>query len=99
MVTLSGRAVAGASPVPYRPLTEAFLRAFRTTEPPKTRELAGFAGQLGRLVPAWRNGISGGADESPVLLGEAVVRLCRVVARNDGCLLLLEDLHWADVET
>jgi hypothetical protein len=34
-----------------------------------------------------------------VVLGEAVVRLLRVVAGQDGCLLVLEDLHWADPES
>ena len=97
--TLSGRAVAGASAVPYRPLTEAFLGAFRSVGAPKARELAGFGGQLGRLVPEWRSDVSGGADESPVLLGEAVVRLLRIVGGDGGCLLVLEDLHWADAET
>jgi DNA-binding CsgD family transcriptional regulator len=95
---LSGRAVPGASPVPYRPLTEAFLSAFRSAGPTEAPELAGFGGQLGRLVPAWGTG-GGGADESPVLLGEAVVRLLRLVGAERGSVLLLEDLHWADVET
>jgi DNA-binding CsgD family transcriptional regulator len=97
--TLSGRAADGSTVVPYRPLTEALLGAFRSTAPPSDRELAGFGGQLGRLVPQWRRHTSDGADESPILLGEAVVRLLRVLGGDDGCLLLLEDLQWADVET
>jgi class 3 adenylate cyclase/DNA-binding CsgD family transcriptional regulator len=96
---LSGRAVPSATPVPYRPLTEAFLGAFRSASPPTAPELAGFGGQLGRLVPEWRGDAPGGADESPILLGEAIVRLLRVVGGDDGCVLVLEDLHWADVET
>ena len=31
---LAGRCVPGAHPVPYRPLTEAFLHAFRSAPPP-----------------------------------------------------------------
>ena len=34
-----------------------------------------------------------------MLVGEAVVRLLRVLGGTAGCLLVLEDLHWADPET
>ena len=93
---LAGRAVPGPDPVPYRPLTEAFLGAFRAAPRPMAPELAGLGGQLGRLVPAWRDA---GVDESPLLLGEAVLRLLGRHGGNRGCVLVLEDLHWADAET
>src|SRR5689334_6205382 len=99
MVVLAGRAVPSETPVAYRPLTEAFAAAFRAGPPPEAPELVGFEGHLGRLVPAWGAGREGGADESPVLLGEAVARLLRVLGGDTGCVLLLEDLHWADSET
>lgn len=99
MTLVAGRAVPGGSPVPYRPLTEAFLAAFRSSGPPEAPELTGFSGHLGRLVPAWRTDTAGGADESPLLLGEAVVRLLRVVGEGRGSLLVLDDLQWADSET
>lgn len=95
---LTGRAVPGASPVPYRPLTEGFLAAFRDAPPPADATLTGFGTHLHRLVPAW-GGQAPAADESPVLLGEALVRLLRVGRPARGNLLLLEDLHWADPET
>src|SRR4051812_22835401 len=53
LFTLKGRAVEHASPTAYRPLTEAFLTAFRTTPPPSDATLDGFRNHLGRLVPAW----------------------------------------------
>jgi len=96
---LEGRAVPGASPLPFRPLTEAFLAAFRTEAPPDDRSLGGFGTHLGRLVPAWRDDTRTAAEESPVLLGEAVVRLLAVHGQEEGTVLLLEDLHWADAET
>ncbi|HUR77905.1 MAG TPA: AAA family ATPase [Acidimicrobiales bacterium] len=96
---LAGRSVPGETPVPYRPLTEALLGAFRDSPPPDAPELRGFRGQLARLVPAWAADERGGADESPVLLGEAVVRLLRLVGAGRGCVVILEDLHWADAET
>ncbi len=95
---LTGRAVPGDSPLAYRPLTEAFLGAFRSTTPPQDPALDGFAGHLGRLVPTWRTGAAA-AEESPVLLGEAIVRLLHAHGGERGSLLLLEDVHWADPET
>ena len=95
---LAGRAVPGASPLPYRPLTEAFLGAFRASGPPDDPALAGLGNHLGRLVPEWRTG-SASADDSPVLLGEAVVRLLAVHGAGRGTVLLVEDLQWADPET
>ena len=100
VLVLSGRAVPAGSPLPFRPLSEAMLVASRGKRPPDSPELAGFGGQLARLVPDWGTGdTTGGADTSPVLVGEAVVRLLRVLGGTAGCLLVLEDLHWADPET
>jgi len=100
VLVLSGRAVPAGSPLPFRPLSEAMLVASRGKRPPDSPDLSGFGGQLARLVPDWGTGDStGGADNSPVLVGEAVVRLLRVLGGAAGCLLVLEDLHWADPET
>jgi DNA-binding CsgD family transcriptional regulator len=96
---LSGRGVPSSVPSPYRPLTEAFASAFRSGRPAASPELAGFEGHIRRLVPGWDAGGSSGADESPVLLGEAAVRLLRLLGGASGCLLVIEDIHWADAET
>jgi len=99
---LTGRAVASAVPAPFRPFAEALVAAGRSGRlpggPAGSAELEPFLPALGRLVPDWRRAASA-ADESLVYLGEAVLRLLRVLARDDGCLLVLEDLHWADRET
>ena len=97
IAVLSGRASAGGSPSPYRPLRDAFLGAFRDRPLPATPSLEGFQGHLGRLLPSVA---APAAEDSPVLVAEAVVRLLDVLAGHDGGLLLvLEDLHWADPET
>ncbi|MFC5138659.1 ATP-binding protein [Actinomycetospora rhizophila] len=93
---LAGRAVPGGSPVPHRPLTEAFLAAYRSAPPPTGPELDGFAGHLARLVPPWRGAGPAAVDDSPVVMGEAVLRLLR---SGGAAVLALEDLHWADTET
>jgi|GEM_PF-296300 len=98
-VVLSGRAVPSASPVAFRPLAEALLCALRTTGLPDDPELAPFRAALGRLVPQWREAGSADAAESIVVVAEGVLRLLRCLSEGAGCLLLLEDLHWADPET
>jgi DNA-binding CsgD family transcriptional regulator len=96
---LFGRAVPGAQPVAYRPLAEALLAADRSAPVLDAPELAGFQGHLGRIVPAWRGRSGPSADDSPVLLGEGAARLLGLLGRDRGCVLVLEDLHWADPET
>ncbi len=96
---LLGRAVPGSQPVAYRPLAEALLAADRSAPVLDAPELAGFRGHLGRIVPAWRDRSGPSADDSPVLLGEGTARLLGVLGRGRGCVLVLEDLHWADPET
>ena len=96
---LFGRAVPGAQPVAYRPLAEALLAADRSAPVLDAPELAGFRGHLGRIVPAWRERSGPSADDSPVLLSEGAARLLGLLGRGRGCVLVLEDLHWADPET
>lgn len=98
---LTGRAVPGLTPEPYRPLTEALAGAVRRDVSADGLDLAGVRVRLGRLLPDWSDDSSGPSDggESPILLAEAVKRLLEFLGQPDGCLLLLEDLHWADVES
>ena len=99
LTVLAGRAVAGGVPTPYRPFAEALTSAGRAGRLPASGELDPFRPLLGRLVPQWRPSQGLPADESPVFLGEAVLRLLHVLSPQAGCVLVLEDLHWADQET
>src|SRR5579859_4281041 len=98
-IVLTGRAVQTGNHLAFRPLTEALLAAFRTTGPPSLPELIPFRAALGRLVPEWHQ--PGGVDHDPsaVLVGEGLLRLLRAVGGGGGCVLVLEDLHWADPDT
>src|SRR6478609_817681 len=83
---LTGRAVPGPNAVPYRALVEAFLGAFRSAPVPDSPALAGLGGHLGRLVPGWRrDDVVQAADDSPLLLAEAIVRLLRAHGDGRGC--------------
>ena len=98
VIVLRGSAVVGGGP--YRPLAEALLRA----APPALAEherLAPFRAVLARLLPAWPAAPAAReyVVDPVVVLGEAVLELLRVVAAGGRCLLLLDDLHWADAET
>lgn len=96
---LWGRATPSARQVAFRPLAEALLSQFRDAGPPDCSELEPFRPILARLVPEWRTNTNERADDSIVLLAEAVLRVLRVLGRAHGCLLVLEDLHWADPDT
>lgn len=92
---LAGRAVEGTSPSPFRALAEALLSHLRHRDAAVDEP---FRSVLGRLLPGWASGPPVTGDVT-VLLGEAVLRLLGVVAGSGGCVLALEDLQWADVET
>ncbi|HEY2284215.1 MAG TPA: ATP-binding protein, partial [Streptosporangiaceae bacterium] len=121
LTVLTGRAVAGGAPTPFRPFAEALTAAGRAGRLPAGPDLGPFQPVLGRLIPQWRpvpvqpapGQLAPGqlapvqpapvqpvpGEESPVFLGEAVLRLLRALAPPAGCVLVLEDLHWADRET
>ena len=99
LTVLAGRAVAGGVPTPFRPFAEALTSAGRAGRLPVSEELDPFRPVLGRLVPEWRTPQGAAGEESLVFLGEAVLRLLRVLASQGCCVLVLEDLHWADRET
>jgi DNA-binding CsgD family transcriptional regulator len=96
---LRGRAAHARDIVAFRPLAEALFSYFRDEGPPELPELDPFRPTLGRLVPEWRTPGVEPPDDSIVVLAEAILRLLRVVGRRRGCLLFLDDLHWADPDT
>ena len=99
VTVLVGRAVAGGVPTPFRPFAEALTSAGRAGRLPASAELDPFRPVLGRLIPEWRQPQGTPREESLVFLGEAVLRLLRALSPPTGCMLVLEDLHWADRET
>jgi DNA-binding CsgD family transcriptional regulator/tetratricopeptide (TPR) repeat protein len=102
MLVLAGRAVRRDSPLPYRPLTDALLPVAGTIDH-DAAELGPFGRALDRILPATAPDAPPTPHEvderEPLVCGEAIVRLLRAVAAGRGCLLVLEDIHWADPET
>jgi predicted ATPase len=99
LALLRGRGVNAVTPVPYRPFAEALCAAVRAGAGRDAPGLSPFRAILGRLVPEWRVEGRSRLDDSVVALAEAVLRFLRAVAADRGCVLVLEDLHWADPET
>jgi predicted ATPase len=99
MRVLQGRCVQGGESSPYRPFAEALLAGLRGQTLPDVPELRPYKSILARLIPDWRAETAATMEQSIVLLGEAILRLLLVLGGEHGCLLVIEDLHWADAET
>lgn len=99
LLALCGRAVPQRLNAAFRPVREALLGFARTSEFPQSPHLAAFRPALAQLVPDWAAPDDGPVDTSLVALAEGVLRLLQSAGRERGCVLLLEDLHWADPDT
>ena len=95
---LIGRATESAVPVPFRPITEALMKVARAGVVPDAPEMASHLPALASLVPEWSRPGDDRAEISPLILGEALIRLL-TPSGSKGALLVLEDLQWADAET
>jgi ATP/maltotriose-dependent transcriptional regulator MalT len=99
---LVGRAVPTASAVPYRAVRESLLSWSRTNPLPAAERLGGYARAIDHLLD---EGVPDGQPLSPVFIAEAYLRLLTAIAADArggggaGCVVVLEDLHWADDET
>ncbi|WP_182873451.1 ATP-binding protein [Microbispora sp. H10670] len=101
MEVLAGRAVPGGGT--YRALATALVGRLRDAVLAGDAELRPYRAALGRIIPDFvSNGYADRADtmvDPAVMVGEGVLRLLRVVGAGRGCLLVLDDLHWADPDT
>src|SRR5205823_3129320 len=95
----TGRAVAGLSVSPLRPVAEALMDAARGRPRPAGQDLAPYVAVLAGLVPAWRDAGWRHPAESPLVVAESVLRVLGELAAGGGMLLVVEDLHWADDAT
>jgi DNA-binding CsgD family transcriptional regulator len=98
LLTLLGRAVEGGGT--YRAVAEALAGAVVDDGLAQRAEVRPYRAALGRLIAGWArpDDAAGAAMDPAVVLGEGVLRLLRLLDEA-GCLLVLEDLHWADAET
>ncbi|MGN6794499.1 MAG: ATP-binding protein, partial [Streptosporangiaceae bacterium] len=95
---ICGRAVQASSPVPLRPFIEALIAVARTTAMEDLPAVAEYRRALASIVPDWGQPGESAAEMSPLILGEAVLRLLSDLG-GKGTVLVLEDLHFADPES
>jgi DNA-binding CsgD family transcriptional regulator len=96
-LVLTGRAVEGAGA--YRALSEALVGHLRDEPLVQSADLRPYRAALGRLLPEWAGEASPTSVDPVLVLGEGLVRLLRALNGGRGCLLMLEDVHWADGDT
>ena len=99
---LTGRAIPGGLARP-RAFSSALAPVLRTLPADPPEELRPYRVALARLAPAWSSDSEPGGSRSGVdpvvLLGEGLLLLLARTTGPAGCLLALEDLHWADPDT
>lgn len=95
---LAGRAVPGGGT--FRAVAAAIAGRLRDEHghPP---DLGPYAAALRRIVPGWAGGdsVPDPAVDPVLVLGEALLRLLRGLAGEHGCVLVLDDMHWADADS
>jgi DNA-binding CsgD family transcriptional regulator/energy-coupling factor transporter ATP-binding protein EcfA2 len=100
---LIGRAVQSGVVTPYRPLAEALLQGLRGTAWPDASGREPWDAALRDVLSMQPDGAQQGPRPArgftPVVRGEAIVRLLRMLAATSPILLGLEDLQWADADT
>ncbi len=107
-VVLSGACYEYEAATPYLPFADAFkawVRDQKNTE--MLRDVCGeFAPQLARLAPEIERRLGPFAERPPLpaheerlLFFDAVAQAFRNLARENGLLFYVDDLHWADTST
>lgn len=96
---MRGRGSSIGAMIPFRPLTEALMSLPPASASAYDAELGPFRPVLARLAPDWGTASSWEPGESVVVLAEAVRRLAALVGRDQGCLLVLDDMQDFDAET
>jgi DNA-binding CsgD family transcriptional regulator len=98
---LSGRAVQGGGT--FRAVAGAVIGLLDDPTHAQAPTLRPYRAALSRLLPSWAAsdggaGAQAGADPV-VVLAEGLLRLLRLALGEEGGVLRLEDLHWADDDT
>ena len=100
-VVLTGRAIEGGGA--FRPIADALVGALRAGHEITPAALGPYGAALARLLPDWTEAAGGSPPETGVdpglVLGEAVARFLGLVGQVRPCLLILEDLQWADADS
>jgi DNA-binding CsgD family transcriptional regulator len=99
MAVLRGRGSTTGPGAPFRALSQALLSFARIAPKGFPDGLGAYRAVLGQLVPDWADGTRSDMPYSLVVIAEAVLRVIAQAGAGQGCLLVLDDMHHADVET
>ncbi|HWK28118.1 MAG TPA: AAA family ATPase [Solirubrobacter sp.] len=89
----------GEGELPYAPLVGA-LRPLARSGHPAFGALSGAArGALARILPGLGSGVDEDEATAQARLFDALLELLELLAGEDGLMLTIEDLHWADRST
>ncbi|HEX7130959.1 MAG TPA: AAA family ATPase [Iamia sp.] len=96
-----GRATSRSTATAFRPVSQLLLDVYRADPDLERSDIGGYRHHLARLLPD-EGGTQGPdpsstSDPSPLLVGEALLRLLR--RSGSRWLLVIEDVQWADPET
>ena len=99
LLVLSGRAVQGGGS--YRAIAEAVVGRLDAPAVRRSAAVRPYRAALDALFTGGAGPAAGAPVADPaVVLGEGLLRVvCALAAPHAGCLLRLEDLHWADEDT
>lgn len=99
MAVLGGRAIADRGA--FWALAQALIPLLVDEGLTGAEQVRPFRRALQRLRPGWHDAAADPAStvDPLLILAEGVRRLLSVAAGDRGCLLVLEDLHWADRDT
>jgi DNA-binding CsgD family transcriptional regulator/tetratricopeptide (TPR) repeat protein len=97
-LVLTGRCSIVDRSTTYRPIAEALLGIAARMPAPVPEALAPYAAAVARFVPAWRRGPLV-FNESSAVIGDSLLRLLSWCGTGHAAVLVIEDLHWADLDT
>ncbi|HUG29696.1 MAG TPA: AAA family ATPase [Candidatus Limnocylindria bacterium] len=99
MRMVRGRAVETAPAVPFRPLAQAFSTLPGLSDLLARPELVAYRSALRHLLAGSSADGTPRRARSPMAVLEGISRLLGALAADDGLVVVLEDLHWADADT
>jgi len=97
MWVLSGRASPIGAAVPYQSVSAALVHGLRSRPLPDPPDRHALRAGLATLAPGLVDGPA--VSQSPVLLGETLLRLAAAAGGEAGTVIVLDDLQWACGDT
>lgn len=99
MTILRGRGSVLSRTTPFRCLSDALLSLQRFGTTVDIEELGPYRPALARLNPDWGTPVDDTSSGSLIVLAEGVLRLTSLIGQRRGCVVVIDDLQYADPDT